>query len=71
MSPSPSKAKCTLPLPPRFTATTPASPTAHPRSLRPVSRSWRKSRAEKRIAKKLKLASMIELVMPAALERPM
>jgi hypothetical protein len=53
-------------LPPRLMRTTPENPSKQPATFLPVSRSCRNASAESRMAKKLALASMTELVVPAA-----
>ena len=71
MNPSPSRRMAGL-KPPlvRLMSTTPAKPSTQPSTLRPVRCSEWNSSAAKRMAMKLALPSMMELVTPDALESP-
>ena len=71
IKPSPSSLKPKVPsAPERLTSATPAKPSAQPSTLAVLSFSVRNARAAKRIARKLALASMMELDMALARERP-
>ena len=71
MNPSPSRRMAGLkPALVRLMSTTPAKPSTQPSTLRPVRRSERNSSAAKRMAMKLALPSMMELVTPDAFESP-
>ena len=71
IKPSPSSVKPKVPsAPERLTSATPAKPSTQPSTLAASSFSVRNARAAKRIARKLALASMMELDMALARESP-